>query len=220
MMLLQHDRVLYSKKHGFFFVETRLACDMKALKALMGIKSGANVSNACLFCDCTTALLGKHKCQHHVDGHAAADVDGAAAAAADVDWTEFWTYRVDYIPVLCIPIERVRLCAMHCVHRVGEKMLHLLSTLIWESENMNNGIEFLKLLNDQNINGGKCVLEQIKKQGDGVGKIPLNGTDHTHLLTLWPELVQSATRHVHHAQKQAKTTQLLDLGDVRTRSCC
>ncbi|KAK3262931.1 hypothetical protein CYMTET_28240 [Cymbomonas tetramitiformis] len=164
--LVAHDQAVYIEDNGFFFVEFWLCPDLKAMKGLLGISSGAGVMHPCPCCDVT---------KEHIS-----------------DLTKNWNERIDLNPVLPIPMSRIRPCGMHLIHRVSEKILQLLINLVWSiqksdkwSQEMRDNharlLEFLNAPIHENgmfINGGYCKIQISPKDGKYTpGKIPMNGTE-------------------------------------------
>ncbi|KAK3241632.1 hypothetical protein CYMTET_48621 [Cymbomonas tetramitiformis] len=170
--MVELKQAIYAEGKGYKFVEVWLTPDLKALKGLLGVKSGAGATYPCVCCDAKKDKFG--------------------------DLGKTWTSREDLAsicpldPVLPIPLSRIRPCGMHLIHRVDEKICQLIIKLVWSAQNMaqwsqqmrDNNAALLEYFNSPIkdgglfINGGHCKIDISAKSGNREpGKIPFNGAE-------------------------------------------
>lgn len=126
---------------GSFKVEWHLSANMKTIKSLYGLSSGANATHCCIYC-----LQKKTKSVITTE---------AAARIASLKRTPTWegglfasgisnkpinqtTSIGRWKHVLPIPLERVHICTLHAFHRICEKILHLHFQHLWTIRDKKN----------------------------------------------------------------------------------
>lgn len=149
---------------GVFFIRLHLCPDLKAMKVNFNISCKITViTNTCML----KGVMG-------LRGGALSDpcpvceIPGDQGHMGDLDAT--WPHRLK--KVWGIPIERIHPCTLHCLCRVGEKILHVMHTervFQWLSEGDRDPQlkdkslvmceNYLGFLNTTlNVNGGKCLM--------------------------------------------------------------
>lgn len=95
---VEQKKAIHVEGSGYYFVCVHITPDLKAMKALFGLKSGP-MTNPCPLCT--------------VKG------DQASLCALDT----VWPMRDLDMSVFGIPVDRVHPCTLHCLCRVTEKLV-------------------------------------------------------------------------------------------------
>lgn len=124
---------------GSFAVEWHLACDMKTIKCLYGLKMGANSLQSCIYCnqervkgkvvtheEVEKSMSSKQK-HSWTDGLFSSDIDAEPVSGAAMG--DRWK------PIFDIPLNRVHLCTLHALNRIVEKSVHLHFMNVWTNRN-------------------------------------------------------------------------------------
>jgi hypothetical protein len=115
--------------------------------------------------------------------------------------------RDDLTPIFDIPISRYHACGLHCHHRVVEWLLYQAMNTVYmrqcgtpdlKAQQAADMTEILRLLNEANVNGGKCEFREDPKNKSSVynklAKIPLNGPECMRVLALAEQIAAISER--------------------------
>lgn len=118
---------------GSFTVQWHLSADMKTIKSLYGLSSGANSTYCCIYCEqrkvkpvISTESNARQAAQRRTPTwEGGLFASGVASKQVSLTSSDRWR------PVLPIPLERVHICTLHTFNRICEKVLHLHFQYVW-----------------------------------------------------------------------------------------